>query len=1006
VKKHILMLALFAVLCCTGATSAFAQTEYPDSKGRDFWFVFPPNFHNNHDSLFIKPLEQLEHQLYIYIGSDSATTGTITLVDKFGQPRIVPFTITDPTKLFEYRTFFGDFELTGFNRGGVLDFAANQCETTAPQHVHIEADRDVNVYALHQGDLTSDAFLVLPTDALGEDYVVMAYNSDTRFQTFGGLAGASTPSQFVVVAVEDNTSVEVQPSAPTVRNPGMARQVITLNKGQSYLVQADPRTSPNSDLTGSLVRATKPVAVFGGHQRALVPREFVDQLQSRDCLIEQMNPVRTWGKSAFLTPYPRSSNEVLIGYDLYRVLAGFDSTVVDINGTVVATINAGQVYEGRLDQAMVVETSRPAMIAQIRKTSSGAGQAGNRIGDPFMMLIPPKEQFLEKYRFINAQSYAFDGDPGNPQVIDTIYREQYVTVVVPTVAVSSVRLDGQPLNGISFQRIGSSDHSFGIVSPGDGVHEITANTFFGIYVYGYGNANSYGYIGGMSFRPLDVYPPVITAEDTCGVVNGVMTDSVLGDTRITVAEVVSGTENNVTATIDPFNAPATMVTFKAALLDKYLDGSFQVQATDFVLQTTTARYDVPGYTLSVKGRRNNPQPEPWRMSLPVDRNRCDSLTITNYGRFPQTVRTLGFAGGTPATFSPMPPFTVGPNDSVVVTYCAIFDTALVFADTIEIADTCAPRPIREIVFDVRDDEDAPRVTEEYDSCSSSRIVSVVEDLDTDFGLESVAVLDSVLVNCTIVPIDATATAARYTLTILDPYQDAIYGFRATDSAGNVSVVIDTIPGFTLSITDETQSSGTVIEYDTIALGVVECRDLTFTNYGLFPIDIPTLYLHVNVRFSAPQHQFPFTLQPGESRALQVCFQPTEAPMEYWDTLTIGRECVERARVLHGFGGRVLYESVSRCDVPLDLNVRSILKAPVIVPLPASDDMTIVLPRESSELTMRLYALTGGQAGEWTYRGPVTQAVRISVAEIPAGLYGLVLTTPQGALPVILTPIQR
>jgi hypothetical protein len=341
-----------------------------------------------------------------------------------------------------------------------------------------------------------------------------------------------------------------------------------------------------------------------------------------------------------------------------------------------------------------------------------------------------------------------------------------------------------------------------------------------------------------------------------------------------------------------------------------------------------------------------------------------------------------------------------------VRYCVEFDTAYVFTDTIEITDTCAPRPIREVVFDIRDDEDAPRVTEQYDSCSSSRIVSVVEDLDTDFGLETVAVLDSMLVNCTIEPIDATARAARYTLTILDPYEDAIYGFRAMDSAGNESVLIDTIPGFTLRITDGTQSSSTVIEYDTVALGVVACRELTFSNYGLFPIDIPTLYLHVNVRFSAPQHQFPFTLQPGESRTLQVCFQPVEAPMEYWDTLTIGRECVERVHVLHGFGGRVLYESVSRCDIPLDLNVRSILMAPVIVPLPASDDLTIVLPREAPELTMRLYALSGSQAGEWTYRGPATQAVRISVAEIPAGIYGLVLTTPDGAFPVILTPIQR
>ena len=143
---------------------------------------------------------------------------------------------------------------------------------------------------------TSDAMMVLPTDVLGKRYRVMSYGSDGKLDTNGGLNINSTPSEFVVTATEDNTAVTIQPRAQVFGNAKLNPIGLTLNRGESFLVQADITTQMlNSDLTGSVVESNKPVAVFAGHQRSSVPIENVNNVSSRDYLLEQMLPISVWG---------------------------------------------------------------------------------------------------------------------------------------------------------------------------------------------------------------------------------------------------------------------------------------------------------------------------------------------------------------------------------------------------------------------------------------------------------------------------------------------------------------------------------------------------------------------------------------------------------------------------------------------------------------------------------------------------------------------------------------
>ncbi|MFM8438364.1 MAG: IgGFc-binding protein, partial [Candidatus Kapaibacterium sp.] len=155
-----------------------------------------------------------------------------------------------------------------------------------------KSDEDVTVYAMSQALTTSDAFLVLPTDALGNQYYVMSYTADPSSQ-----ASAGTPSQFAIVATEDSTEVRIETDEPIYRY-GRVPGVVRLNKGDVYLVQSQVGDSRRLvDLTGTYVESTKPIALFSGHQRATIPIED-DRRSSRDCLIEQMTPISTWGRGA------------------------------------------------------------------------------------------------------------------------------------------------------------------------------------------------------------------------------------------------------------------------------------------------------------------------------------------------------------------------------------------------------------------------------------------------------------------------------------------------------------------------------------------------------------------------------------------------------------------------------------------------------------------------------------------------------------------------------------
>lgn len=481
-RNHTLI--LFATLLLLCGTVSFSQ-NIRDSRGSEFWLAVPPNDNNAStvaDPSFVSLLvatDTVPTTVFVFARRRTGETDTITTV--------VPASTLWEIRLAQYTRY----QLQGAESP---NGQSPDGERPTPASIHVVTSRDVSLYAVLRAPLSSDAWLVLPTDALSTDYLVMSYPSSYATT---GTATNLYPSQFVVVSTEDSTVVDVTLSTDRSDRALGRNRKVTLAKGESYLVQAKVDITRRDDLTGSSVTSNKPIVVLGGHRRALVPITLPKT--SRDCLVEQLPGVETWGRQIIVPPLiPPTDVNVSDPSDvpICRVLAANDSTLITVNSQPPYLLNKGAFWDLPLDKALVFSATKPILAAIIDR-SANAAQSSRLTGDPSMLIVPPVEQYLRSY---------IVGSVGPNSSGRQIYTTHNITVIVPTVAAASLTLDGGP-NFTSVQSILGTDYSVASARVSPGAHRVRSDSALGIFVYGYGPAESYGYTGGMAFERL--YDPVI-----------------------------------------------------------------------------------------------------------------------------------------------------------------------------------------------------------------------------------------------------------------------------------------------------------------------------------------------------------------------------------------------------------------------------------------------------------------------------------------------------------------
>lgn len=439
--RLVLLVGLFAL------NNTLPAQELRDSKGKDFWIAFAKNY-----SINATPS--------LFISSETATSGTVSIP---GLGYSINFTTTPGTMTTVVL-------LTSHNLT-VKDGIENK-------GIHITALEEVTVYGLSRYEATTDAFLCLPNNILGDSYIIPSYT---------GIDGTSGASQLVVVGTKNATEVTIIPTVAAQSRAAGVPFTIILDQGEAYQLQA----TNTGDLTGSIVSSNAPVAVFGSVQCAYVP----STCSACDFLAEQIPPISTWGKSFISAPLASRSG------DAYRFLASEDTTTINVNGTAVATLNKGNFFEASYSTGLHITSDKAISVIQYSRGQECAGAPG----DPFMMLIPPYEQFLGNYTISTSD----DGFSSN-----------YINLVVPTRAIGDVRVDGAVVPAASFTAIGTSGFHYAAISISIGTHTINSNYPVGVHVYGFGFYDSYGYPGGQSFSQVAYIDSIMLAPPTSGAQTG------------------------------------------------------------------------------------------------------------------------------------------------------------------------------------------------------------------------------------------------------------------------------------------------------------------------------------------------------------------------------------------------------------------------------------------------------------------------------------------------------
>lgn len=329
----------------------------------------------------------------------------------------------------------------------------------APVAYRIQSSLPITAYQFNPldnvGVFSNDASILLPTNALGRYHVVM-----TREQTFTDLKGYLT----VIGTFNGQTEVVVKVTAPTLAGP----DIPAMNPGETrsfllgrYDVLNLETNAFGADLTGSIVTASRPVAVFGGSEAANAPNtthccpggqcegtsQWMECLDRDDCLCEwpknvageakdvkcrhnydcilyntccadhlemQMFPVKTWGTKYVATQsFPRGGEQ-----DVWRIVAAENQTRVTtypLNMLGVVVLDQGEWVDFEAAGHFEIHATKPVMVGQFLAAQDAPdpninfkGPNDASTGDPSFILGVPVEQFRKEYVFLAPDKYMFD----------------------------------------------------------------------------------------------------------------------------------------------------------------------------------------------------------------------------------------------------------------------------------------------------------------------------------------------------------------------------------------------------------------------------------------------------------------------------------------------------------------------------------------------------------------------------------------------------------------------
>ncbi len=444
-NASLLMLRIFLLIliCLSNNTSLISQSN----EGTHFWFGF------------MEHRDALQNQKVAMITSKQNTSGVISMpLQNWAEPFTV---LANDVVLIP-------LPISAENMGS---------EYVNDAGIQIISEDLVSVYIHQYHSFRSEATVVLPINALGNEYYTMAYTGiNSNNQVY--------PSEFLVVASEDETLVTITLSDETKGGKAAGTTFsVQLDAGETYQVQAK---NGIGDLTGSYLRSNKNFALFSGNSWTRVPQSC----EARDNLLEQMFPVSTWGKQIVTVPNFKTY------FDVFRIIASEDNTMISIHGsnTINYVLNAGEFIEYQRSVATFIVADKPIQVAQFNVGFACNGHPSG-LGDPSMVLLNSVEQTRDSITLYNSSFQ---------NII-----ENHINIIASTEDIPFINFDNEAIpTTAEYGTVGLDDEfTYVRLTVESGAHTITSESC-GIIAtaYGYGEVESYAYSGGASFKNINRNP--------------------------------------------------------------------------------------------------------------------------------------------------------------------------------------------------------------------------------------------------------------------------------------------------------------------------------------------------------------------------------------------------------------------------------------------------------------------------------------------------------------------
>ena len=334
--------------------------------------------------------------------------------------------------------------------------------------IEILSTRNVSVTCVNHNSGTADAYLALPVSTLGLTYVVASYS----------------PGNLGIVSAYDGNKVSLLLAKDAVLN----YQGLSYDKGTPFVYATVVLKKlealhiySSSDLSGTVVIASKPVAVISGSHLA----KPTGSVGYWDILESFMLPTHLWGMRYILSTF--GTIEKKKG-DIFRIFAYENNTVVE-TAYWTKVLSPGTYTELDLEAnpASFVKCNKPCQVVQFFRGELISGKNA----DSSMIVLPSVNQFQSYYRVV----FPFGSE----------YHDS-VTIMVENEHHNELYVDGVRISSEGWKDINGTKYVWKVLNfaghDSVTIYHSSSAVRFGLLVFGWNIHMSYAYPGGLAFSNI------------------------------------------------------------------------------------------------------------------------------------------------------------------------------------------------------------------------------------------------------------------------------------------------------------------------------------------------------------------------------------------------------------------------------------------------------------------------------------------------------------------------